>query len=642
MRSTNLIAGILLALVACGGDATPSADVADAAETRVDVAGDTDASRPTPSDRCCPSGLCGFGEVCIEGGCQPAPAAGQCYAAAECASGQICDAAVVCGCDDDACVPQAGRCAYPAGCCNADGDCGAGELCHEGQCRALPTATGACWTNAQCSGGLICEGGTSCPCGISGCAATPGLCGVAGVCCASDGECGAKGRCVAGSCRPRSDGKRCLLDGDCAAGSRCAGAYLCPCGKENCLVPTTEGVCTAAATCCDDVDDCASSSVCVDGKNCLVKPGGDRCYADGHCGRGRKCDGAIICDCDGLCPTGVSQPGNCRTTTTACVKDADCAAGTRCVIPDRAYCIDSPPPTVGVCVEQVDEGCWSGDDCPSDMRCASERICTDPAGCSETNQPGSCVLPAREDECCNSHRECNPGWQCRNASSEITCPPTYTAVCVPEPIYGETCWNYDDCPPGLVCNGVRLFACGSLTFNRGGFCEQPDGMPCLTGAECGLGYACAKDENCAVNPCVNGTNCTVSGVCRARLPDTCWSHSGCGAGKWCKGLQVCPTDDTCTFKDTPGVCAPYAQSGECCSSYLGCAPGLRCISAATKTGCVLDVSSVCVPNPVFNQSCFSDMDCLPSRTCVGATVCPCGVDSCTTPPKSGTCVLKAP
>lgn len=641
MRSWLIIAVLFVAVGACNGEPEPATDAPDSTGD-VDTTSDADAPRPEVSDRCCPSGICGFGEVCIDGACQPQPAPGGCYAAAECAPGQICEGATSCACDDAACSPAAGQCVYPAGCCNAASDCASGEVCHEGQCRAVPAMAGACWTTAQCTGGLVCEDTKSCPCGATGCEAAPGLCGVAGACCASDGECGPNGRCVAGSCRPKPQGNRCLLDTDCAGGARCAGAYLCACGDTKCLVPTTEGVCTSAETCCDSASDCSPSAVCVDGKNCLPKPGGDRCYVDGHCGRGRTCEGALVCTCGELCPTGVSQLGHCRTTTTPCVKSTDCASGMRCVLPDRAYCVESPPPTVGVCVEDVDTGCWGADDCPAGQRCASERVCTDPSGCSESNRAGNCVEPAREDECCDSHRECRPGWSCRNASSDVTCPPTDTASCLPLPIFGETCWNAFDCPPGLVCDGVRLFACGSLTFNRGGFCIQADGLPCLTAADCGQGYACAKDEDCAVNPCVNGVNCPVAGTCRPRAPGTCWSHSECGAGNWCKGLQVCPVNDTCTYPDEPGVCAPRGEAGDCCSSYKGCAGGFQCLSAATKTGCFLDVSSVCVPTTTFNQTCFSNSDCLPSRECVGAKICPCGVDACATPPQAGTCELKAP
>ncbi|MGM0578663.1 MAG: hypothetical protein ACQEXJ_23260 [Myxococcota bacterium] len=643
---------LLLLASACsdgGGGAEPDVDApADVAGDEVEVTPDAVDADGATGARCCPTGVCGLGEICLEGSCHPVPGENGCYADGECAAGQQCEGASFCPCDDPDCEPEVGTCRWPEGCCNTDSECPGDAVCHQGVCRDVPEGAG-CWADAHCKAGRVCDGVESCPCGAEGCEASPGFCSLPGMCCLSDDECGPDGLCVGERCVPAPEEDHCFSGDDCDGATRCVGAYVCPCGDDTCLVPTTPGVCTAEEeVCCDNPADCSETAVCVEGRACLDVPGGGECWVDEHCGPGRVCEDATVCTCGELCPTGSSVPGSCHTQTTACSDDADCAAGMRCAIPDTAWCPDAPAPTEGVCVEQVDEGCWSRDDCATGERCSDEQVCTDPAGCDEPNRPGRCVPLADQDHCCDSHRECGPGLECRNSNTTMTCPPNSTASCVSEPVFGETCWNFEDCPEGLVCNGHRLLGCGSLfQKSKNGFCESPEGMPCKTGIDCGDGFTCARDEDCPVMPseCGTGSNCPTSGLCQQKVAGRCWTHSACADDEYCEGLRVCPADTACADPDEPGTCEPLGQAGDCCDSYHGCAPGLRCISAVDMEACDLDLSSVCVPriDPFDDVSCFTDADCdSAARHCVGAQVCPCGISDCEGPPQAGSCELKQP
>ena len=647
-RATLLLMTLVAGLALAGCPSDPQATAPDAADTGSSSQPDTvvaqdmtEEAEATPDPRCCPAGTCPFGEFCLEGACHAVSSAGACYRAGECQSGQVCEGATICACGDSECSPEAGRCRWPEPCCNHDADCSVGETCSEGVCRPAP-AEGACWMSKNCKAGEVCEGLGSCPCGASGCEATPGHCSLPGVCCLTDEECGPLGRCVASSCVPAPQGAQCFGKQDCGGSAKCAGPYLCPCGDPTCAVPTTPGVCTAADICCKDASDCPPTAICVDGQGCVPIPGGDQCYVDAHCGPGRVCEGGHVCPCaDRFCLEGDTL-GSCRTLAIPCKSDAECSPGMRCVIPDSATCPSAAPPTKGVCVQEVDQGCWSSDDCSAIERCSQERVCTHVGGCTEPNVSGVCLPFVDEGTCCDSHRECGPGYECRNSNTSSTCPPNPTAVCLPEPDYGESCWNYLDCPTGLVCNKSWVCACNArCKKSHMGYCSLPTGQNCKTDIDCGTSYSCARDWECTVNPCYNTTNCPLAGSCQPVEAGKCWNHNGCGSGQYCQGLRVCPSDVECADPDKPGVCAPEGDSGDCCDSFYGCASGLRCVSGIGQTECALDLASSCVPTLSTSEKyviCYVAEDCAPGRRCEGAEVCPCGLTGCDHPPVAGSCV----
>jgi hypothetical protein len=347
--------------------------------------------------------------------------------------------------------------------------------------------------------------------------------------------------------------------------------------------------------------------------------------------------GASFCPCGAACD---AEPalGTCRTLAISCITKTECPTGMRCVVPDSAWCPLAEGPQPGVCVEEMDEGCWASEDCLPYLRCSPDRICTDLDGCDEPNEGGVCTSFVKEGNCCVSHQECGPSYQCRNSTSYLTCPPDVTSVCLPEPKIGKSCWNYQDCPEAMVCNKVNICGCNARCYkSHEGYCEAASGNYCNGDIDCGTDYTCATDHECELNPCAVDPDCPTAGRCHAKS-EGCWNHNVCETTEYCKGLEVCPPDSACPDTDKAGSCAPKGQLGECCDSYLGCGSGLRCVSAVTKSSCALDLTSVCVPYGQFNELCYTDTDCAENRKCSDQQICACG--DCEALPKAGTCVLK--
>lgn len=637
-------------LAGCGGDKAPADTSAPdtnkpdtiAPDTSVDSGPDVDPNATV----CCPVGNCADAtRACVSGACVPKKASAQeCYFDGECQGGKTCQGETFCACGEVGCSAVAGLCGFGDGCCNGDADCSGGATCEAGTCKPKPAE--GCWRDSHCDTGQVCEGAAPTPCGQAG-VGTPGHCAIAGVCCLSDAECGA-GVCRGGDCAATAGGGQCWADSECTGGDTCLGESLCACvpgsSAASCGVSSTPGRCgTAADSCCSKDSDCASGELCVEGE-CGAMPdrAKDECWVDGHCGRGRVCEGARLCGCN---EDGCSESviGQCRTPAIGCGGGAPCPTGMHCIAPDQAICPVGPdgsgeaPPNSGVCVETVDVGCWEKSDCDPEMRCGAEEVCRDPAGCDWPNKPGECREKVKRWDCCDSHNECADGYQCRNQDSSLTCPPSSSAVCLNEAIFGESCWNVEDCPAGLACSRVWICGCnGKCYFNRIGSCEVPTN--CQTNLDCGEGYICALDPECFSSPCTTAATCSSGGRCQEKVEGGCWSHSECGAGKYCEGLRICPADTDCTVPDQPGICAGRASLGECCTSFKGCEAGLRCLSPAERSGCKIDHTSVCVPAVTPGASCFGDDDCDAQQRCEGARVCPCGVETCTSAPAAGSCV----
>lgn len=651
--SERLVGPMAVLMIACGGDERGADSTNDAApaDTRETAGGDTAQDTSPEVDpnaiACCPVGTCAdSSKACVGGACLPKKTSAEaCYFDGECRDGKRCLGATSCACGSTDCTPIAGTCAYPSGCCNGDGDCAGGELCVQGTCRARPGD--GCWRDSHCDAGEVCEGAAPAACGEGG-SDVAGYCALPGVCCGSDAECG-DGVCRGGRCVERAGAGRCWSDAECGGAETCLGERLCECAAgasdtNACAVLPTQGRCGEAdESCCAGDGDCAAGEICVEGE-CAARPDRekDECWVDGHCGLGRMCEGASLCGCN---EDGCSESviGQCKTRMIPCAGDAECPTAMRCILPDQAYCPygedGEPIAQPGVCVERVDVGCWEKSDCAPELRCGAEVVCRDPAGCDPPNRAGECRDKVKRWDCCDAHDECQDGYECRNQDSSLTCPPSSSAVCLNEAVFGERCWNVEDCPAGLSCYRVWICGCnGKCYFNRQGECEVPSN--CQTNLDCGEGYVCAVDPECFASPCTTASTCTSGGQCQLVVDGGCWTHDECGAGRYCEGLRICPADTTCTVPDQPGICADRAGLGECCTSFKGCEPGLRCLSPAQRSGCKIDHTSVCVPAQTPGASCYGDEDCDAQQRCDGARICPCGVETCTDPPSAGTCVAR--
>lgn len=280
-------------------------------------------------------GACPPGFLCTQGGCVPAPAAGQC------------DGATLCG--DGAACPDGTRCSDLGVCltlCTADADCpadrycftdpgpldeqciekcplgtlnGAGDRCHAdgrfGDPCPTPDATTGCPAGTVCraDGTCIltgCQSDADCPLVRTYCDTTTSEC-VEG--CNDVGDCGAfetceGGQCVAGGCRS--------ADSSCELGEFCCGADLYEDGA--CGDAVDDGSCFLAPDpfCrpCEDDEGCADiqafgfASFCYElkdqndqslGKYCSVG-----CVEMADCPRGVPCRAELPTPEDGVTTQG--------------------------------------------------------------------------------------------------------------------------------------------------------------------------------------------------------------------------------------------------------------------------------------------------------------------------------------------------
>jgi hypothetical protein len=106
--------------------------------------------------------------------------------------------------------------------------------------------------------------------------------------------------------------------------------------------------------------------------------------------------------------------------------------------------------------------------------------------------------------------------------------------------------------------------CGGETFGCLQFCGSdffPAQAACMGGAwvcppgtvdpaTCPKAACCSVDIDCGDElpvPCVNG-------VCKAPVPNGCWSDAACGPMATCVGPFVCPCGADCYIADHPGAC----------------------------------------------------------------------------------------
>jgi len=634
------VAALSFGLGGCSDPASQPADVVNPIDAQaVDGRADVDSGNV-----CCPFGTCPNGQSCYGDSCMATPTAdGGCYFDGQCPRGATCEGETTCTCGELSCEATAGQCRFPTGCCNSVDECGSGADCVNGSCVNLSALDGNCWSNTQCSGGTVCEGARVCACGDEACEDVPGVCAEPGACCATNQECGVGGSCVEGRCVPAPADGSCWADTDCSGDETCLGEVTCPCvsgagGEWNCAKLPVAGRCGAAETaCCSNDSDCGAGNICLEGRACVpaLAPATDTCYLDGQCGAGRVCQGATVCGCNEDGCQG-SVVGQCHTPVIKCSGDGECPVATKCTISDRAYCPNGPEANEGICVPLNDEGCYNSSECNPNVRCGAEVICDRAEGCRAPNHPGICDTKVRKWDCCNSHLECGAGLECRNQNTSQTCPPNASAICVPIPVPGESCWNVNDCPQGLACQRTITCGCNArCRYNRIGQCELPTN--CQANIDCGTESVCARDAECILSPCSSVSTCPFGGTCQDKVEGFCWNHESCASGEYCEGLKVCPPDTTCPYPNSPGVCQTRAQLGECCTSYKGCVPGLRCTSPGTGTGCTLDTTSVCVPATAIQGTCYGDEDCDRTEFCQGEEVCPCGLEDCEGAPRPGTC-----
>ncbi len=251
-------------------------------------------------------------EADLAGACRALLHDWQCLDSSDCPVFQACTRPMSCEippCWGDSCQDFPGVClarTYARTCTKA-GDCPTGQGCAgaftngvvtlPGSCRDLPEGAGACFSDLDCTGGLLCAGETACD--------TTRL----GTCTDHPGRCGPLP--VAGSC---------LDDGDCGGESWCKGATLCELGNDNCadLPGTCESGarpgCTGSADCKsgDDGTICVSAVLNHPG-NCTPGPKfhAGECWQDSDCGTSDSCLGTAPCPPGDRCRAGGMHGGYC-------------------------------------------------------------------------------------------------------------------------------------------------------------------------------------------------------------------------------------------------------------------------------------------------------------------------------------------
>lgn len=368
----------------------------------------------------------------------------------------------------------------------------------------------------------------------------------------------------------------CLVDGDCLDGEMCDRL------EERCVERSLE---------CADAGDCPLDYECdVPLGECRFRR--SSCADDVECGRGRICE-------DGLC---VARP--------ECRADAECPAGSRCLVPP------------GRCVAEAE--CQGDGGCPGDARCV-DGLCVDacPGGCP----PGAECVGGRciDNSPCG---DCPPGRFCSDVLLE----------CV-------ECTADGHCGAGRTCADLRC-----VDGARGAPCT-----PCGAGGDCGVGYGCDVDfggicaPTCADGRCPNGSFCDgglcrsenlcgafecrsdaeCEGPCRSGIcdpPQWCSAPGDCATGWVCDG-GVCLPDaraclgpfdcevgeiclgGRCRVREVLGECRPCEEPADCPSPAL-CADvdgtGSRCLSICGRGGCADGLECVdtvflgiCLPNQGF-------------------------------------------
>lgn len=577
---------------------------------------------------CCEGpGDCPQGQRCDAGigACIPEPGTGECWADADCPTGEACLGASLCPC------MAPGH--YSCGICN--------QPCFEpdamGVCSDM-VAAGCCRTDTDCPETdslvqLVCRG--------HGMGVAPGW----------------------GVCVPEAQDGMCWEDSDCMPGDRCDGVGLCGCMVDCDMLWEGPGTCVpdcdppVYSDSCAEVPyfECGFMAYCEDGV----------LYADWHehvfCGPDDPLEDIVNYSCSFACPGGCNDgpvddwPGSgvdlvrdCCLGSTCCSTDADCDDGQRC------------EDSIGACVPVPGEGqCWTDVDCEGNAICIGGYLC--PCGgpghyscddclmaCTQADQMGHC-LDVYGAGCCESDADCPqldapftlvcrgrglsgiPGW----------------GECVPEPEEGR-CWEDQDCPVGKECRSAAL--CGCLVdcdmVEGPGVCVGPEAR-CHTVSEEWIRETCD-----AANVVIfDGSGCVATGYgrcncepfCDLVYPDMESCLAECGgcqvfdggcddaippAPWWYFDGTQCVEEDSCTCGGCPGTyLSEAACRNACMEQQPDCEPYVAARARCTYQWHQLG-EDACPQAGCMGDTCRADTDC-PELAAAGTHGDLCVFGSCT-------------
>ena len=400
----------------------------------------------------------------------------ECTENSDCDNGRYCDGPESCDLSSGVCVPGDIPCSGEfcnetgASCLTCDGDAD----CHGlGECVANECVE--CTENSDCLNGLWCDGWERCTDEGVCEAGTPRCAGAfcnetANSCyeCNIDTDCFGGGRCINNVCF------ECRYDSDCNNDLFCDGEETCnadlgvcelgdiPCAGDYCN--ETEDTCL---TCLEDAD-CSGGGVCVENA-CF------ECRDNAGCDNGLYCDGEETCNADGECVLGPIPCGGdyCDEAADgaeclACLADADCFGGGRC----------------------INNGCF---ECRLEADCNNNLFCDGLERCEDN----VCVLgeiPCAGKFCDESVNTC------------LTClgdNDCFGGMCV-DNVCVE-CTVDGDCNNGQFCDGVETCNAGACRAGTapcvGQTCDETDDMclPCVADSDCGEFFSC-ENAMCVAYP----------------------------------------------------------------------------------------------------------------------------------------------
>ncbi len=525
----RLVAGLMLALTACG-QSRPGAEVgADDADGAAELPAWPDAAADAAGD--------GFG--CLTtADCESAfPDLSPCERA-------VCDPLTfTCvrsrwpertPCDDgDACT-IADRCIEARCVSGGTRDCDDGNACTRDSCDA---ALGCQHVPDEA---LACDDGDPC---------------TAADACAASGQC--RGDPLGGLCR-------CAGDDDCAPldnGNACDGTLVCA-ARQCVLWP-------GSVVRCDPSDDTACRRATCDPQTgaCAVQdvPDGTPCDDGSPC-TGAPCSDAGDCPEADRCVAGVCR-GDPRPAACPCASHADCAAwndGDACN--GQLSCdLDQ-----GSCRIQAD----SIVRCPPDTAPCARLACQPATGeCVEMPLPAG--VPCDERGACERFEVCDGASLCAlgqalpcddgNPCTNDSCDPIWGCTFVPG---SGACDSGSACTRGDHCAGGRCWPGEPLV------CD--DGNPC-TDDTCSPGVGCVFAPNRVV--CDDGDDCTADdrcfdGRCLGSPVCPCQSDADClvyDDGDLCNGLYRCDNAGRACVTDPTSVVACDTSADEVCQQTV-CVP----------------------------------------------------------------------
>lgn len=621
--------------------------------------------------------------------------------------------------------------------CTKDTDC-IGRICFNKRCSQTCTANTDCKVNGfGCTneeltqqtkmyrgdictvpqGGLPCFLNADCPSSAEGECRIVEVSGVPSTRCRAAvgakklGEtCTQDSDCVSGTCL-QPDGictQSCKQDSDCGTGTlRCLERDFTPSGGGT-AIPIK--VCTP--------EPCRGGTSCRKGEVCVYRSSGSvgflRCdtpaagkkLLGATCTTGADCatnlcqkatgasSGVCAAACRGsasdVCPlqyeceasaTGPLGTHLCLPRTDACVKDADCSSGQKCVLTFDQFqrplrkCGNAigttkvgEPCDPNATTSQCESGfcdprtkrcglfCDGNSDCPS----GGQFLCSTGTFKKGPNQPGpDWELKYCRSILCDSSQDCASNEICN--VSLISLQPVKQCTTPIGSQNGATCTIASDCQSGLCHNGACVALCSADRHCQASeYCGDVNLPPnakskgCITGnrtvclgdADCGTGESCQVNfpssdpvKQCKApktNEKDNGQSCDPAKFppeCKSHLCDSvtrkCIATCGLGLGDCKIGSEVCGSFPV--LGKNVDACLPPPQS---CQKLADCVKGTVCaavISAGKATALCLresaaqtkKVGDTCNPNLVYPGECQTRL-CHPDlKVCVS----PCQQDS---------------